>query len=127
MKETQTAHTPGPWKVEQKESAVRGMVELNIVYPGGTMAQGFGLKEVDPFVIATVNTVYFEPHMEEALANASLLASSTEMLKALELAAKLIPIARKYFPKSVLKSDKFTLENTCAAIGAAIHKAKGAR
>jgi len=56
---------------------------------------------------------------------AKLLAASTEMLEALKYAAELILIARRHFPKSIRNSDKFQLENTCAAIGNAIYKAKG--
>ena len=47
------------------------------------------------------------------------------MLEALEFAAQLIPIARRYFPKSIKNRDRFNLENTCATIGKAIYNAKG--
>ncbi len=47
------------------------------------------------------------------------------MLEALKEAEKIIRVARQYFPKSTRNSDKFSLENTCAAIGSAIHKAEG--
>ncbi len=56
-------------------------------------------------------------------------AERDELLAACELAAKLIPTARQYFPKSIKNSDRFDLENTCATIGSAIYnaKAKGAK
>lgn len=37
---------------------------------------------------------------------------------------KLIPIARRYFPKSIRNSDRFQLENTCATINAALRGAQ---
>ena len=45
-----------------------------------------------------------------------------ELVEALKYAEKIIPIARRYFPKSIKNSDTFQLENTCATIGKAIHK-----
>ena len=58
-------------------------------------------------------------------ANARLIAAAPDLLEACKEALKLIDIARKYFPKSIKNSDKFTLENTCATIGKAIAKAEG--
>lgn len=52
-----------------------------------------------------------------------LMCAAPELLKALEYAAELIPIARRYFPKSIENSNTFQLENTCATINTAIHKA----
>jgi hypothetical protein len=46
------------------------------------------------------------------------------LLEALGYAMGLITIARRYFPKLITNSDKFQLENTCAAIGKAIFKAE---
>ena len=60
----------------------------------------------------------------EARANASLIASAPDMLEALEYAAEVIDLARRYFPKSIRHSDRFQLENACATIGKAIHSAK---
>ena len=57
--------------------------------------------------------------------NSRVIAASPELLEACEYAAGLIKIARQYFPKSMRNNDKFQLENTCAAIGGAIHKARG--
>jgi hypothetical protein len=48
-------------------------------------------------------------------------ASQDEMARALKLAAELFPIARQHFPKLIRHSDKFTLENTCATVNAALH------
>ena len=45
------------------------------------------------------------------------------MLAALEFAATLMPIARLHFPKSMHHMDRFHLEQTCAAINAAIKEA----
>lgn len=60
-----------------------------------------------------------------ALAQETARAAIPDMIEALERAAELIKIARQYFPKSINKSDTFFLENTCAAINTALHKAKG--
>jgi hypothetical protein len=46
--------------------------------------------------------------------------------EALSLAANLVKTARQYFPKSMHNADKFALEQTAAAIGAALAKAKPA-
>ncbi len=49
--------------------------------------------------------------------------SKAELLEALKLAGELVSVARQHFPKSMHNSDKFQLEGTCVAIGAAIAKA----
>jgi len=56
--------------------------------------------------------------------NFAMILAAPQMLEALEYAAELIGVARKHFPKSMHNSDKFQLENTCATINKAIHKAK---
>jgi hypothetical protein len=48
-----------------------------------------------------------------------------EMYEALEYAKQIISVARQYFPKSVNNSDRFQLENTCAAINKALVNARG--
>jgi len=55
-----------------------------------------------------------------------LLAAAPRMLEALKYTQELICLARKYFPKSIRNSDRFRLESTNAAIGTALHAAKGA-
>lgn len=57
--------------------------------------------------------------------NCTLHKSAPDMYEALKEAAKLIELARQFFPKSMHNSDKFQLENTCAAIGKAIAKVEG--
>jgi hypothetical protein len=47
--------------------------------------------------------------------------------EALSLAANLVKTERGYFPKSMHNADKFALEQTAAAIGAALQKAKPKR
>lgn len=47
-----------------------------------------------------------------------------ELIDALKDAAKLVKIARRYFPKSMHNSDKFTLELTCAMISKALDLAE---
>lgn len=56
---------------------------------------------------------------------ATLFAASPELLDALRYASELIPVARKYFPKSIRNRDRFQLENTCATINKAITKVEG--
>lgn len=67
--------------------------------------------------------------IEQIRANAKRLAHCwnchDELVQALQYAEELIRVARNHFPKSMRDSDKFQLENTCAAIGSALHKAKG--
>jgi hypothetical protein len=48
-----------------------------------------------------------------------------DTMEALERARDLILIARKYFPRSIKNSDRFTLENTNACICAAIRSERG--
>jgi hypothetical protein len=65
-------------------------------------------------------------HENEQWSNkARLEAAAPDMLEALKDAESLVKIARQYFPKSIQNGNKFTLENTCAAIGKAIAKAEG--
>ena len=45
--------------------------------------------------------------------------------RALEVAQKIIKIARQHFPKSVKNSDRFYLELFCAQVDSALLKAKG--
>ena len=58
---------------------------------------------------------------------ARLFAAAPGMVEALTAAAEMVILARKYFPKSIRNSDRFRLESTNAAIGTALHAAKGAR
>jgi len=50
--------------------------------------------------------------------------AAPEMLEALKYVRNLIGTSRQYFPKSIKNHDKFQLEQICAAVGAAIHKAE---
>lgn len=56
------------------------------------------------------------------MANGEAVKIESDTLNALEMAVDLIKIARGYFPKSIRNSDKFALENTNAALTAAIAK-----
>ena len=93
-------HTVGPWKLD-----------------GETIRGDNGWEVCNPFQTDAPTGLI------ECGANAAIIAACPEMLEALKYASELIPIARKYFPKSVKHSDKFQLENVCATIGNAIHKA----
>lgn len=68
--------------------------------------------------------VFRPAYVGEALAkDAALIASAPELLEALRRVEKLIVLARQYFPKSMHNSDKFQLEQTCAAVASALHLA----
>jgi hypothetical protein len=105
-------HTPGPWRMisDAKLNPKDPMFyRVDIAGGGGgkrvAIASGVGIQE--------------------AIANARLIAAAPTLLQAAKEAIKLIDLARRYFPKSIKNSDKFTLESTCAAIGTAIAKAEG--
>jgi hypothetical protein len=49
-----------------------------------------------------------------------ILNNHAKLVEALKLTVEITRIARKYFPKSIQNSDRFTLENTCAAINKAL-------
>jgi hypothetical protein len=100
-----TNHTPGEWMTE---------------YCGKDTIKVF--KTSDKRRIATVKV----KHMLMDEANAALIAAAPDMLRALQDAYNLLDIARRYFPKSIQNSDKFTLENTMEnSVKKAIRKANG--
>jgi len=68
-------------------------------------------------VCTALNTLAGIPDPAAALAQAR---------EALEETAKLIPLARRQFPKSVSHSDRFALEVTCAAVAKALAALGGA-
>ena len=116
-------HTPGPW---QYEGSLNGK-DLTVarVFPDKSKTE-LAINGGSGYV-ATVHTWAsgFIIKGTEAEANARFIAAAPEMLDALQFAAQLIPIARRYFPKSIKNRDSFTLELTCATIGKAIYNAKG--
>ncbi len=91
-------HTKGPWRVSESGNDVEQDSEA-----------GFGIC-----------AMYAD---ESSSANARLIAAAPELLEACKDALALVRKTRQYFPKSIKNSDKFTLENTCATLGTAIHKA----
>lgn len=75
-------HTSGPWRIDyqpddldSKRSILRIVdgSEASLSHPQGSL------------VIANLNVCAFAPHMDEPLANARLMTSAPELLKALEL------------------------------------------
>ena len=98
-----TKHTQGPWGYRR----------------------AFSNGEPCGMVITPMGYDLNTSNKEENEANARLIAAAPELLAALQLAVKLIPVARRHFPKSVRNGDKFDLENACATITAAIAKTKG--
>lgn len=116
----QPTHTPTPWRVSENIIEIRTFVKDVLDSRG--IPTGVLIEEVDR-ELSTPNAV------AHADANAAFIVcavnSHEELLEALKEAQKLISTARQYFPKSMRNSDKFSLENTCAAIGNAIAKAEG--
>jgi len=110
---TQSKHTPGPWRATHEgyiASENNGYVPIRTPFRKDAFDDGPTRSD----------------HKEETLqANARLIAAAPAMLEALRYAAELIPTARRYFPKSVKFSDRFQLENVCATIGKAIAQAEG--
>lgn len=96
-------HTSGPWHLDTASD--------------GSMA-------IIPEVGFTICPLKPRGGFESDIPNFKLMAQAPNMLEALKLAAELIDVARKYFPKSMHNSDKFQLENACATIGKAIRKAE---
>ncbi len=112
-----TKHTPGPWH--------RNVNAAYPIYAGdppnhtliAVALPGAPEREANYDLIARAPELLAE--------NAHLRATCNELAAALKYAGELIPVARNYFPKAINNSDRFTLENTCAAIGSALHKYKG--
>ena len=100
---TNAKHTPGKWTTKIRQPGTMLTVE----------------NETGEYVCSLLGG---DEHKQE---NARLIAAAPAMLEALRYAAKLIPTARRYFPKSVKFSDRFQLENVCATIGKAISQAEG--
>lgn len=76
-----TQHTPGPWLVnyaEDRFDSKRSTIEIvDGSYDSLNHEQG-------PLVLARINVIPFAPHMDEPLANASLMAAAPELKAALE-------------------------------------------
>lgn len=108
--EEMQGHTPGPWEI-RKDGA----------YPPRYLitSKGIPFASLDGWAYDGVTTD------EEDAANRNLIAAAPELLEACKTADKLIRVARNYFPKSMQNSDRFDLENSCAAISKAIVKAEG--
>lgn len=96
-------HTPGPWF--ELSDGHASIAISNTVGPQWASKKNF-IAHVTP-------------------SNAALIAAAPELLEACKYAAELVKTARKYFPKSIKNSDRFSLENTCATINKAIARAEG--
>lgn len=99
---------------------------------GEWMVNGYG-GDMQPLVMTKDRNTYIaivcaggndEPNLEEAEANAQLIAAAPDLLAACKEAMKFIEVARQFFPKSIKNNHKFMLENICATLGTAIHKAE---
>jgi len=107
-----TKYTPGPWFYDKTWGLIHDILKS---------AKGPHESAAEICAVHAGRT----GKKDETQANARVIAASPELLEACEYAAELIKIARQYFPKSMKNNDKFQLENTCAAIGRAIQKARG--
>jgi len=126
--DTNTQHTPGPWKV-----AACCHVRSNHI--GEWIHESIIAAENDDHPSPCVATVtcreyrnnYALAHSPdpEQLANARLIAAAPELLAALQEALEFINGATHRFPKSIKHPDYFKLNTTRAAISKAINKATG--
>lgn len=106
-----TKHTKGQWAYAQSANNVDFLIHSDsaILPIAATCEEGVAERYRD---------------LEQAEANAKLIAAAPTMLDALIEAQRLLEIVRKYMPKSIKNSDTFNFENVGAnVINAAIRKA----
>jgi hypothetical protein len=76
------SHTPGPWLVRFDEDRFDSKLSVLEVIDGSDASLNHPQGEL---VLARVNVSAFAPHMDEPLANATLIASAPDLLAALEV------------------------------------------
>ena len=110
-------HTAGKWKTTEVHNGYYsiGTGAVEYIDTKGQLKQGYR-------PIAFVGGNYCP--VDEAEANAKLIAAAPELLEALIETQKLIENVRQYLPKSIKNSDKFHFENIVAnVINKAINQA----
>jgi hypothetical protein len=75
------SHTPAPWLVRFEEDRFDSKLSVLEVIDGSEASLDHPQGEL---VLARVNVSAFAPHMDEPLANATLIASAPDLLSALE-------------------------------------------
>ena len=91
-------HTKGPWRrIGRTIVDNQGRVEISVASTNDTED-------------AHVNENH-RVEKSEAFSNAQLISAAPDMYEALKYAQEIIGIAKRYFPKSVMNGDKYSLLN----------------
>lgn len=118
-------HTPGPWKVmaDPVYGGRHPLQDARWITTADTELKPDPRQEPESWCLSKGSLICQMRDTEHQPHDARLIAAAPELLEACKYSLELIKTARQYFPKSIRNSNKFQLENTCAAIEKAIKKA----